>query len=35
MAHSEGGRLAEMMRALAIATTPDVIADFQMLAGGK
>ena len=31
----EGGKLAEMMRALASATTPNVIAEFQKLAGGK
>jgi hypothetical protein len=31
----EGGRLAEMMRALAAATTPAVIADFNRLASGK
>jgi tripartite-type tricarboxylate transporter receptor subunit TctC len=31
----EGGKLAEMMRALAQATTPDVIAEFQKLAAGK
>ena len=31
----EGGKLAEMMRALAAATTPDVIAAFQKLAAGK
>ena len=28
----EGGKLADMMRALAAATTPDVIAEFQKLA---
>lgn len=31
----EGGKLAEMMRALAAATTPEVIADLQKLASGK
>jgi tripartite-type tricarboxylate transporter receptor subunit TctC len=31
----EGGRLAAMMRALAAATTPDVIAEFRKLASGK
>ena len=31
----EGGKLADMMRALAAATTPDVIAEFQKLASGK
>jgi tripartite-type tricarboxylate transporter receptor subunit TctC len=31
----EGGKLAEMMRALAAATTPEVIAEFQKLAAGK
>ena len=31
----EGGKLQEMMRALAAATTPDVIAAFQKLASGK
>ena len=31
----EGGKLAAMMRALAEATTPDVIAEFQKLAAGK
>ena len=31
----EGGKLAEMMRALAAATTPEVIAEFQKLASGK
>lgn len=31
----EGGKLAGMMRALAAATTPDVIAEFQKLASGK
>lgn len=31
----EGGKLADMMRALASATTPVVIAEFQKLAGGK
>ncbi|MPZ38557.1 MAG: hypothetical protein GEU95_10900 [Rhizobiales bacterium] len=31
----EGGKLADMMRSLAAATTPDVIAEFQKLASGK
>ena len=31
----EGGKLADMMRALAAATTPDVTAEFQKLAAGK
>jgi hypothetical protein len=31
----EGGRLAEMMRTLAAATTSDVISEFQKLASGK
>jgi hypothetical protein len=31
----EGGKLAEMMRALAASTTPQVIAEFQKLASGK
>jgi tripartite-type tricarboxylate transporter receptor subunit TctC len=31
----EGGKLADMMRALAAATTPDVVAEFQKLASGK
>jgi tripartite-type tricarboxylate transporter receptor subunit TctC len=31
----DGGKLAEMMRALATATTPEVIAEFQKLASGK
>lgn len=31
----EGGKLAEMMRSLATATTPAVIAEFQKLAAGK
>ena len=31
----EGGKLAGMMRALATATTPQVIADFNRLASGK
>jgi hypothetical protein len=31
----EGGKLADMMRALAAATTPEVIAEFQKVAVGK
>ena len=31
----EGGKLTEMMRALAAATTPQVIAEFQKLVSGK
>src|SRR6185503_18308492 len=31
----EGGKLADMMRALAAATTPEVIAELQKLASGK
>jgi tripartite-type tricarboxylate transporter receptor subunit TctC len=31
----EGGKLADMMRALAAATTPDVVAEFQKLAAGR
>ena len=31
----EGGKLADMMRTLAAATTPEVIAEFQKLASGK
>ncbi len=31
----EGGKLAEMMRALATATTPQVVAEFQQLVSGK
>jgi len=29
------GKLADMMRALAAATTPQVVAEFQKLASGK
>jgi hypothetical protein len=31
----EGSRITEMIRALAAATTPDVIAEFNRLAGAK
>ena len=31
----EGGKLADMMRALAAATTPQVVTEFQKLAAGK
>jgi tripartite-type tricarboxylate transporter receptor subunit TctC len=31
----EGGKMQEMMRALAATTTPDVIAEFHKLAAGK
>jgi tripartite-type tricarboxylate transporter receptor subunit TctC len=31
----EGGKLAEMMRALVASTTPEVLAEFRKLASGK